>query len=236
MVLKIFNTLTRKKETFKPLKGKKVNFFSCGPTTYNYIHIGNACTYTRFDFIVKYLRYKKYDVFYLQNITDIDDKIINKSKEEKTDWKSLSKKYEQAFYEDLKSLGIDSVDKFANATDYIPQIVSQVKRLVEKGYGYKISDGYYFDISKFKDYGKLARRTVQEADDGVSRIDENPEKRNKSDFCLLKISKPGEPYWEDIFEIDITDEEYDRLITNAIKTNDDEFLKLNKIDKTKWKK
>jgi len=196
MVLKLFNTLTRKKETFKPLKGKKVNFFSCGPTTYNYMHLGNASTFTRFDFIVKYLRYRKYNVFYLQNITDIDDKIINKAKEEKTDWKILSKKYENAFYEDIKNLGIDSVTKFANATDYIPQIVSQVKRLVEKGYAYKISDGYYFDVLKFKEYGKLAKRTVQEADDGVSRIDENPEKKNKADFCLWKFKKENEPFWK----------------------------------------
>ena len=92
MVLQIYNTLTRKKEEFKPLKGKKVNLFCCGPTSYGYIHIGNACTYTRFDFIAKYLRYKKFNVFYLQNITDIDDKIIRKAKEEETDWKSVTKK------------------------------------------------------------------------------------------------------------------------------------------------
>ncbi len=196
MVLQIYNTLTRKKEEFKPLKGKKVNLFCCGPTSYGYIHIGNACTYTRFDFIAKYLRYKKFNVFYLQNITDIDDKIIRKAKEEETDWKSVTKKYEKAFYEDLKKLGIDSVNKFANATNYIPEIVSQVKRLVSKGYGYKISDGYYFNVSKFKNYGKLAKRTYEEADDGVSRIDENPEKRNKADFCLWKFKKENEPCWE----------------------------------------
>ncbi len=196
MVIKLFNTLTRKKEVFKPLKGKQVNIFVCGPTTYSYIHIGNASTFIRFDFIVKYLRYKKYGVFYLQNITDIDDKIINKAKEEKIDWKNLSRKYETAFFEDIKNLDIDSITKFANATDYIPQIVSQVKKLVEKGYAYKISDGYYFDVTKFKEYGKLAKRTVQEADDGVSRIDENPEKKNKADFCLWKFKKENEPFWE----------------------------------------
>ncbi|MEK6936890.1 MAG: cysteine--tRNA ligase [Nanoarchaeota archaeon] len=196
MQLQIYNTLTRKKEVFKPLKGNKINLFCCGPTTYGFIHIGNACTYTRFDFIVKYLRYRKFNVFYLMNITDIDDKIIKKAKEENTDWKSVTKKYEKAFYEDIKILGIDSADKFANATDYIPEIVSQVKRLVSNYYGYKISDGYYFDASKFKEYGKLAKRTYTEADDGVSRIDENPEKRNKADFCLWKFKKGNDPFWE----------------------------------------
>ncbi len=196
MVLKLFNTLTRKKEVFKPLYGKKINMFVCGPTTYSYIHIGNAKTYTQFDFIVKYLRFKKYNVFYLQNITDIDDKIISKAKEEKLTWKQLSEKYEKAYFEDIKKLNIDSVTKYASATNYISQIVSQVKRLIENGYAYKISDGYYFDVTKFKDYGKLARRTIQEAEDGVSRIDENSEKRNKADFCLWKFKKENEPYWE----------------------------------------
>jgi len=195
-MLKLYNTLTRKKEIFKPLKDKKVNMFVCGPTTYNYIHIGNAKTYTQFDFIVKYLRYKGYKVFYLQNITDIDDKIINKAKDEKTDWKSLSRKYEKAYYENIKSLGINSVNKYANASDYIKQIVSQVKKLVRVGYAYKISDGYYYDVSKFRNYGKLAKRTLQEAEDGISRIDENPEKRNKADFCLWKFNKENEPFWE----------------------------------------
>lgn len=196
MVLNLYNTLTRKKEVFKPLKGKKVNFFSCGPTTYNYIHIGNAKTYTQFDFIVKYLRYRKYKVFYLQNITDIDDKIINRAKEEKTNWKNLSKKYEEAYFEDIKNLNINSVNEYAAATKFIPQIVSQVKRLIDKRYAYKISDGYYYDISKFSGYGKLAKRITQETDDGVSRIDENPEKRNKGDFCLWKFKKENEPFWK----------------------------------------
>src|SRR3989344_107623 len=198
-MLKIYNTLSRKSETFKP--NEKVKAFVCGPTVYDYAHLGHAKTYIQFDFIIKYLRYKKFNVFYLQNITDIDDKIIKKANEEKIDWKELSRKFEKLYIEDMNSLGIDSVDKYARATDYIKEIVSQVKRLIEKGYAYRISDGYYFDTSKFKEYGKLAKRTFQEAEDSVSRIDENKEKKNKADFCLWKFSKQNEPYWENGLEM-----------------------------------
>jgi len=196
MTLKVYNTLTRKKETFKPLKGKKINLFVCGPTVYDYAHIGHAKTYVQFDMIVKYLRYIGYDVFYLQNITNIEDKIINRSREEKKDPLKLADEFEKKYYEDIKRIGVDSVNEYARATDYIEQIVSQVRRLVKKGYAYKISDGYYFDLTMFKHYGKLAKRTMQEAEDAVSRIDENDEKRNKGDFCLWKFRKKDEPYWE----------------------------------------
>lgn len=195
-MLKLYNTLTRKLEVFKPIKNNKVNLFVCGPTVYDYSHLGHAKTYIQFDIIVKYLRYKGYKVFYLQNITDIDDKIIKKANEENTDWKTIAKKYEKYYLEDMKSLDINSINKYARATDYIPEIISQVKRLIKKGYVYKISDGYYFDLSKLKDYGRLAHRTGQENLDAVSRIDENPEKKNKEDFCLWKFSKPNEPYWK----------------------------------------
>ncbi|HLC58663.1 MAG TPA: class I tRNA ligase family protein [Candidatus Nanoarchaeia archaeon] len=236
MGLKIYNTLTRKIENFKPLKDKEVKLFVCGPTVYDFIHIGNAKTFVQFDIIVKYLRYRGYKVFYIQNITDIDDKIIKKANEEKVDWKVISSKYEKAFLEDVKSLGITSVDKFPRATDYIKEIVSQVKRLIEKGFAYKISDGYYFDLSKFKEYGKLAKRTTAEGEDAVSRVDENTEKRNKGDFCLLKFSKEGEPFWEDVLELEVSNEEYERRVKEAIEKDDKEFLKLNNINKTKWKK
>ncbi len=236
MTIKVYNTLSRKLETFKPIKDKEVKIFVCGITPYAPPHLGHAKTYIQFDVITKYLRYKSYNVFYLQNITDIDDKIIKKANEEKTDWKTITKRYEEAYFKDMKNLGVDSVNKYARATDYIPEIVSQVKRLIEKKYAYKISDGYYFDTSKFKDYGKLAKRTQEESEDAVSRIDENLEKRNKADFCLLKFYKEGEPYWEDAFEIEISDKEYEKLVEEAIKNNNEDFLKLNNIDRTKWKK
>ena len=195
-MLKVYNTLTRKLEVFKPRKNNKINIFCCGPTVYDYSHLGHAKTYVQFDVIVKYLRYKGYKVFYLQNITDIDDKIIKKANEEKIDWKTIAGRYEKEYLEDIKALGVSSVNKYARATDYMPEIISQVKRLIKKGFAYKISDGWYFDLSKFKDYGKLAKRTTQENQDSVSRIDENPEKRNKGDFCLWKFSKPNEPSWK----------------------------------------
>ena len=196
MPLKIYSTLSRKKEVFKSIKKEQVNLFVCGPTVYDYANLGHGKSSVQFDFIVKYLRYKGYKVFYLQNITDIDDKIIKKANQEKTDWKEIVKKYRETYFQDIKALGVDSINKYANATDYISEIISQVKRLIEKKIAYKISDGYYFDLTKFKEYGKLAKRKILEKDDAVSRIDENPEKRNSGDFCLWKFKKENEPSWK----------------------------------------
>ncbi len=196
MPLKVYNTLTRKKEAFEPIRRGKVNLFVCGPTVYDYAHIGNAKTYTQFDMIAKYLRFRGLNVFYLQNITDIDDKIIKRAEENSEGWKELSRRYERVYKEDMESLGVDSVNKYARATDYIPEIISQVQRLIKKGYAYKISDGWYFDLSKDRDYGKLAKRTSSDTEDSVSRIDENKGKMNAGDFCLWKFSKPGEPIWK----------------------------------------
>lgn len=196
MPLKIYSTLSRKKEVFKPIENKKIKIFVCGPTVYDYAHLGHAKTYIQFDIIVKYLRYRGYKVFYLQNITDIDDKIIEKAAQEKKDWKDIVKRYKKEYFEDMKSLGINSVSKYADATGYLPEIISQVKTLIKKEIAYKISDGYYFDLTKFKEYGKLARRKMLEEGDSVSRIDENAEKRNSGDFCLWKFKKENEPFWK----------------------------------------
>lgn len=198
MALKVYNTLTRKKEIFRSQKGRRVNIFVCGPTVYDYTHIGHARTYIAFDMIVKYLRQKGYDVFYLQNITDIDDKIINRAKKEGVSWKELARKFEKEYKKDTKALGIDSVSKYARATEHIKEIISQVERLLKKGYAYQIEDGIYYDISKFKDYGKLSGRTVLQAEDAVSRIDNSKKKRNKGDFCLWKFwsGKDYEPKWK----------------------------------------
>jgi len=202
MSLKIYNTLTRKKEIFKPIKGRAVNMFVCGITSYDYSHIGHARTYIVFDMIVKYLREKGFNVFYLQNVTDIDDKIIKRAKDlpaqagKKTTPLKLARDFEKEYLKDMKALKIDGVTKYARATGHIKEIISQVKRLLKKGYAYQIKDGIYYDIKKFKDYGKLSRRTVIQAEDGVSRIDESKGKKNKGDFCLWKFSKPGEPKWK----------------------------------------
>jgi len=195
-MLKIYNTLTKKKEIFSPRQDKKINFFVCGPTVYNYMHIGHAKTYIQFDVIVKYLRHIGYNVFYLQNITNIDDKIIKSGKEKNIEPLKLAEQFEEYYHQDEKKLGISAVNKYARATDYIAEIVKQIKTLLEKGYAYKTSDGYYYDIKKFSDYGKLSGRTSLETGDSVSHIDESIDKKNHNDFCLWKFSKTNEPSWE----------------------------------------
>ena len=172
-----------------------MNIFVCGPTVYDYSHIGHARTYLVFDMFAKYLKGQGFDVFYLQNITDIDDKIIKRAKEKKTTPQKLARHFEKEYLKDMKALKIDGVTKYARATDYIKEIILQVKILLKKGYAYRTEDGIYYDISKFKNYGKLSGRTFLQAEDAVSRIDQAEEKRNKGDFCLWKISKPGEPKW-----------------------------------------
>ena len=198
MTLKIYNTLTQKKEIFKPLADRKVKLFICGPTVYDYAHIGHAKTYVQFDIIVKYLKYRGYDVFYLQNITDIDDKIIQRAAERKKNPMELAQEFEEEYYKGISSLGVNSISRFARATDYIKEIIKQVNILMDKGFAYTIGDdGIYFDLSKDDDYGKLSGRKSIEAEDAVSRIDDSSKKRNKGDFCLWKKSKPNEPSWPD---------------------------------------
>src|SRR3989344_28906 len=151
--MQIYNTLARQKEEFEPSDHKKVRMFVCGPTVYDYSHIGHARTYITFDVIAKYLRYCGYDVFYLQNITDIEDKIIERAQKKMINPSELAQEYKEAYYEDMKSLGITAVSEYAPATQYIHEIINQVKQLLEKGIAYLIeNDGYYFDLSKFPDY------------------------------------------------------------------------------------
>jgi len=193
--MKIYNTLTRQKETIEPISREKVNIFVCGPTVYDYSHLGHAKTYTQFDFIVRYLRLRGFDVFYLQNITDLDDKILKRAKELNLPWNELTQRFEKLYFEDMKSLHNTSVSKYARATDYIEQIIKQVDTLLRKGFAYVIDDGIYYEIAKFPDYGKLSGRTELHKDDALSRIDENTQKRGWNDFCLWKFSKPDEPSW-----------------------------------------
>lgn len=194
-MIKIYNSLKRKKEILRPQKDKKINLFVCGPTVYDYSHLGHARTYIVFDVIARYLKQKGYKVYYLQNITDIDDKIIKRAKEKNTTPEKLAKRFEKEYYKDMKALKIASVNRYARATDHIYEIIRQIKKLLKKGAAYQIKDGIYYDISKFKDYGKLSGRTILQAEDAVSRIDESKEKKNKGDFCLWKFSKKGEPKW-----------------------------------------
>src|SRR3989344_1368905 len=198
MPIKLFNTLTKKKETFKPSKGKNVKMFVCGITPYDFAHIGHAKTYVQFDVIVKYLEYRGYEIFYLQNVTDIDDNIIDRAKEKNVKPLDLARNFEKEYLQDMQSLGVNSVDKLARATEHIDEIQKQVKVLMDEGFAYIIEDdGVYFDLGKFPEYGKLSGRSSMEAEDAVSRIDDSKKKRNKGDFCLWKKSKPDEPSWQD---------------------------------------
>jgi len=196
--LKIYNTLSGKKEIFKPIKGKRINLFVCGPTVYDYSHLGHARTYIIFDSFVKYLKSRGFDVFYLQNITDLDDKIIARAREKGVSPKDLAIAFEKEYLNDMKALGVNSVSKYARATDNIKEIISQVQRLQDKGYAYKIEDdGIYYDISKFKKYGKLSGRTALQAEDAVTRIDYSKDKKNRGDFCVWKFKQEeSEPSWK----------------------------------------
>ncbi len=196
LMIQIFNTLTGIKEPLKKTS-RPIRLFVCGPTVYDSPHIGNARTYVAFDIIVRSLRTLGYTIVYLQNITDIDDKIIQRAQQTKTSWRTLARSYEREYHQNEYDLGIISVDVYARATDHIPHIVAQVQALLKKGYAYAIADdGYYFDIARFKDYGKLSGRTALQAEDAVTRVDDSVAKRNKGDFALWKFAKPGEPSWK----------------------------------------
>ncbi len=193
--MKLYDTMTKEKKDFTPINGKRVNLFVCGPTVYDYSHIGHARTYIFFDTLSEYLRYKGYVVFYLQNITDIDDKIIKKANESGTVSSEISRFYYRAYIEDMLSLRINGVNFYAPATFYIKEIIDQVKRLIDKGYAYETEDGIYFDISKFPEYGKLSHQSLESIKAGA-RIEINEKKKNPADFVLWKKKKPGEPYWD----------------------------------------
>ncbi|MEX0877442.1 MAG: cysteine--tRNA ligase [Candidatus Spechtbacterales bacterium] len=196
--MQIYDTLSRQKKELDYPKDKVLQIFVCGPTVYDYSHIGHARTYVAFDMFVKYLRYKGYKVKYLQNITDIDDKIINRAAENKEEPKKLAKRFEKEYHTDMEALGVTSIDEYQRATDHVPEIISQIERLLEKGVAYEIEgDGIYYDILKFAGYGKLSRRTALAAEDATSRIDESIKKHNKGDFALWKFSsqKTDEPTW-----------------------------------------
>src|SRR3989344_1373025 len=199
--IRIYNSLSGKKESFKPLKRKRVNLFVCGPTVYDFSHIGHARTYIIFDSFAKYLKHIGFSVLYVQNITDVDDRIIARAREKGVLPKDLAEAFTKDYMKDMKVLGVTSVKKYAKATSYIKEIINQVTRLLEKKYAYYLEDGVYFDISKFKNYGKLSGRTVLQAEDSVSRIDYSKNKKNRGDFCIWKFNEniEGEPSWPSPF-------------------------------------
>ncbi len=193
--MKIYNTLTRKKDEFVPLEPGKVKMYSCGPTVYNYFHIGNARPFIMFDLLRRYLEYRGYKVTFVQNFTDIDDKLINKAKEEGTTYDKIAQKYIDEYFVDAKGLNIRQADVHPKATDNIPEILDIIKTLIDKGYAYPTADGdVYYRTKAFADYGKLSHQPIEELEAGA-RIDVREAKEDPMDFALWKAAKPGEPSW-----------------------------------------
>jgi cysteinyl-tRNA synthetase len=191
--IRLYNTLKRKKEEFKPRVAGKVNMYVCGPTVYNYISIGNSRPIVVFNMIRNYFKYRGYDVRLVQNITDIEDKIINKANEEKVDHTVITERYIKAFREDLGNLQIDKIDHMPLATEMIGQIIDVIQRIIENGYGYEIDGNVYFDVARFAQYGKLSGQKIEEMKDAE---DSDYEKKNRIDFALWKKAKEGEPSWD----------------------------------------
>jgi len=192
LTLKLYDTLTRKKEIFVPSEEKKVKMYVCGPTVYNFISIGNARPIIVFNMVRNYLRYLGYKVVFVQNITDIEDKIINKANAEGVDFKVITERYIKAFMEDLDTLGISDIDEIPLATKMIDEIIDIIKRIINNGNGYVVNGNVYFDVSKFKNYGKLSGQKIDEMRDAD---DSDFEKQDNIDFALWKEAKPGEPSW-----------------------------------------
>ncbi len=195
LMLKVFNTLTRKKEQFKPLHDKEVKMFVCGQTVYDDAHMGHAKTYVQLDIVVRWLRKLGYKVFYIQNITDIEDKIIRRAKERGQDPLELADFYAKRFLEDMEALKVaKNVDTYPKTTDYIPQMIEQIKTLIAKGFAYVVDGDVYYDVAKFKDYTKLSRMSLEDLK--KHRIESDPRKKNPFDFSLWKSQKPGELAWD----------------------------------------
>jgi cysteinyl-tRNA synthetase len=194
-MLKVYNDLTRKLEEFTTREKGKVYMYVCGLTPYDYAHAGHGRSAVVYDVMHRYLTYLGYEVIHISNFTDIDDKIIERSNELKVNFKELAEKYASIYLEDLKKLNVLPLYAYPRATEFIEDIIEMVKVLVEKGYAYEISDGVYYDVTKFKDYGKLSHRNLEELQAGA-RIEVNPEKRNPLDFALWKKAKEGEPSWD----------------------------------------
>ena len=194
-MLTIYNSLTRRKEKFQPIDPGKVRMYVCGITVYDYCHIGHARMILVFDMIVRYLRFRGYEVNYVRNITDIDDKIINRSRESGEPFNELTGRFIQAMNEDFEALNVLVPDQEPRATDHIEQIIVMIDRLLENGYAYRAGNGdIFYDVSAFGDYGKLSGKNVEELRAGI-RVDVQEEKADPVDFALWKAEKPGEPAW-----------------------------------------
>ncbi len=195
MVLKLYNTYSNQKEEFIPIQKGKVGFYMCGPTVYDYIHLGNARAFIVFDVLRRLLRYLGYEVTYVQNITDIDDRIIERALKEGVDTSEITTKFTRAFLEDLDALGIERADIHPKATEHVSEIIDLIQKLIDKGMAYQVNGDVFYDVSKFKNYGKLSGKKIDELISGA-RVSVDEKKRNPLDFVLWKSQKPGEPAWE----------------------------------------
>lgn len=193
--MKLYNTLTQKKEEFVPIEEGKVRMYSCGPTVYNYFHIGNARPFIVFDVLRRFLEYIGYDVKFVQNFTDVDDKIINRSIEEGITAAEVADKYIAEYFKDADALGIRRADVHPRVSDHMPEIIEMIKELEERGLAYNVDGNVYYQVDHFHDYGKLSKQSIDDLKSGA-RIDVNDEKRSPLDFALWKKKKDGEPYWE----------------------------------------
>ena len=193
--MKLYNTLTRKKEEFIPLDENKVKMYVCGPTVYDYIHIGNARPYVVFDTIRRYLEYKGYEVTYVQNFTDVDDKIIKRANEEGVSMEVISNRYIEEALKDAKALNVKQPSYAPRVTNEIKEIIEMIQTLIEKGHAYEKNGNVFFDTKSFAEYGKLSGKKLEELEIG-SRIKLDEAKKNETDFVLWKPKKEGEPAWE----------------------------------------
>ena len=193
--MRIYNTMTGTKEEFVPLKKNSVGMYVCGPTVYNYIHIGNARSFVVFDMVRRYFEHRGYFVKYVQNFTDVDDKIIKKANEEGRSVSKVSERFIGEYFKDTDALGIQRATIYPRATQVMDDIISFISVLARKGYAYETQDGVYFSVEKFKDYGKLSKKNIDDLISGA-RVEVNDTKRNPLDFALWKLAKPGEPYWD----------------------------------------
>jgi len=194
-MLSIYNTLTNKKEKFEPINPPEVRIYMCGPTVYDYFHIGNARSFVMSDVLRRYLLYRGYKVKYVMNLTDVDDKIIKRSNEEGENFNAFVEKYITAFFDDLEKLKLMKADIYPKPTEHMDDIIRMIESLEDKEFAYNIDGNVFYDVSKFKEYGKLSGKNIDDLISGA-RVEINEEKKNPLDFALWKKAKEGEPYWE----------------------------------------
>ncbi|MBN1153816.1 cysteine--tRNA ligase [candidate division KSB1 bacterium] len=193
--MQIYNTYTGRKEEFKPIQPGKVGIYLCGPTVYDYFHIGNARPLLMFDIFRRYLSYRHYDVKYVVNVTDIDDKLIKKAQEEHVTVGEVARKFTDAYFEDIKKLRIEQPDVSPRATDHIPEMIDLIKRLIANGHAYELDGDVYFRVRSYPPYGRLSGKNIDDLQSGA-RVEVDERKEAPLDFALWKSAKPGEPHWD----------------------------------------